>query len=141
MLLPELYTSVNIPTSKKTRVYGLTTGDYAGAGAPVLKHIPLSMLKELGLIPLMNFPEEVLLIREEYDTALDTFQDWSQKGGGGVVVTGQPGIGECYLDASCTELTNSIRQNRLPLLRPAPPPESRLTHRFSNVRRQVLSLY
>ena len=72
----------------------------AQAGAPVLKHIPLSILKQLGLIPLMNFPEEVLLIREEYDTALNTFQDWSQKGGGGVVVTGQPGIGACYLDAS-----------------------------------------
>lgn len=70
------------------------------AGAPALQHIPLSVLKELGLIPLMNFPEEVLLIREEYDTALNTFQDWSQKGGGGVVVTGQPGIGARYLDVS-----------------------------------------
>ena len=72
----------------------------ARAGAPVLKHIPLSMLKELGLISLMNFPEEVLLIREEYDAAFDTFQAWSRKGGGGVVVTGQPGIGARYLDAS-----------------------------------------
>lgn len=72
----------------------------ARAGTPVLKHIPFSMLKELGLIPLMNFPEEVLLIREEYEIAFDTFQDWSRKGGGGVVVTGQPGIGACYLDAS-----------------------------------------
>jgi len=72
----------------------------ARAGAPVLKHIPLTMLKELGLIPFMNFPEQVLLIREEYDTALDTLQDWSRNEGGGVVVTGQPGIGACYLDAS-----------------------------------------
>ncbi|KAF8621966.1 hypothetical protein AX15_007371 [Amanita polypyramis BW_CC] len=40
----------------------------------------------------MNFPEKVLLIHEEYDTVLNTFQDWSQKGGGGIVVTGQPGI-------------------------------------------------
>lgn len=70
------------------------------AGESVLKHIPLSTLKDLGLTPLMNFPEEVLLIRGEYDTALDTFQDWSQTGGGGVVVTGQPGIGACHLDAS-----------------------------------------
>jgi hypothetical protein len=42
----------------------------------------------------MNYQEEVLLIREEYITAFDTFKYWNL-GGGGVVVTGQPGIGAC----------------------------------------------
>ena len=57
---------------------------------------------------------EVLLIREEYVPAFDTLESWwkcSQRGGG-VVVTGQPGIGACHSFSilSCwlcgTELTN-----------------------------------
>ncbi len=66
----------------------------ADASGSVLKYIPLTVLDELRLT-YMTYREEVLLIREEYDTAFDTFQSWSQEGGGGVVVTGQPGIGAC----------------------------------------------
>ena len=64
-------------------------------GGSVLKYIPFTILDELRLTS-MNYRDEVLLIREEYDTAFDTFQYWSREGGGGVVVTGQPGIGAYY---------------------------------------------
>ena len=66
----------------------------ANAGEKVLKYIPLSLLAELGLTS-VNYRDKVLLIREEYNTLFDTLEDWNQLGGGGVVVTGQPGIGAC----------------------------------------------
>ena len=67
----------------------------ANASGSVLKYIPLTVLDELRLTS-MTYREEVLLVREEYDTAYDTFQSWSKEvGSGGVVVTGQPGIGAC----------------------------------------------
>ncbi|KAF8342458.1 hypothetical protein F5887DRAFT_974351 [Amanita rubescens] len=66
----------------------------ASASGSVLKYISLSVLEDLGLTS-MNYEEDVLLIRKEYDTALDTFKRWSLvRKSGGVVVTGQPGIGK-----------------------------------------------
>jgi hypothetical protein len=41
-----------------------------------------------------RFPEDVLLIRDEYVMASDVLQSWSRKHRGGVIVTGQPGIGK-----------------------------------------------
>ena len=54
----------------------------ANAGEKVLKYIPSSLLAELGLTS-VNYREKVLLIREEYNTALDTFEDWNRLEGGG----------------------------------------------------------
>jgi len=44
---------------------------------------------------LMDYFEDVLLIRDEYLAAYNTLEKWFSSGvtGGGVVVTGQPGIG------------------------------------------------
>jgi hypothetical protein len=41
----------------------------------------------------LKFRENILLIREEYETAYKVIQSWPDHEGG-VVVTGQPGIGE-----------------------------------------------
>jgi hypothetical protein len=60
-----------------------------------LKYVPSDILETLGLFHMM-FREYVLLIRDEYITAFCTLHSWSsgnQSGLGGVVVTGQPGIG------------------------------------------------
>ncbi|KAF8346138.1 hypothetical protein F5887DRAFT_962858 [Amanita rubescens] len=65
----------------------------ANAGEKVLKYIPFSLLAELGLTSI-NYREKVLLVREEYNTVLDTLEDWNRLGGGGVIVTGQAGIGK-----------------------------------------------
>jgi len=44
----------------------------------------------------LKFREVVLLVRHEYETAYAMMESWSDghQHGGGVVVTGQPGIGE-----------------------------------------------
>ena len=78
------------------------------AGESVLKHIPLSTLKDLGLTPLMNFPEEVLLIRGEYDTALDTFQIGVKQGEGALSSQVNPALVRATWMRHDTELTNSI---------------------------------
>ena len=69
----------------------------ADDGGKVLKYVPAAALQKLQLGH-MKYNEEVLLIREEFVPAFDTLESWwkcSQRGGG-VVVTGQPGIGACY---------------------------------------------
>ena len=65
----------------------------ADASGTVLKHIPHAVLMKLKL-EYMHYQDEVLLIREEYITAFNTFKNWNRvERGGGVVVTGQRGIG------------------------------------------------
>ena len=62
-----------------------------------LEYIPANELKNLEL-EFMGFREDALLIRQEYITALNKFNEWSssQYGlSGGVVVTGHPGSGAC----------------------------------------------
>ena len=63
----------------------------ADSNGTVLKYIPSSVIAKLRLA-YMGYHEDVLLVREEYDTAFDTFQDWNL---GGAVVTGQPDNGAC----------------------------------------------
>ena len=52
-----------------------------------------ALIKETQPIRL-KFQENILLIRDEYVTAYEVVQHWSRIHQGGVVVTGQPGIGE-----------------------------------------------
>jgi hypothetical protein len=56
----------------------------------------------------MDYHEKVLLIREEYVTTYNTLESWSGgiSAGGGVVVTGQPGIGASRPYHSCDALVN-----------------------------------
>lgn len=65
----------------------------ADATGTVLKYISSAMLVKLKL-KYVHYQEEILLIREEYITAFNTFKDWNSESGG-VVAIGQPGIGEC----------------------------------------------
>ena len=62
----------------------------------VLKYVPAAALQKLQLRR-MKYNEKVLLIREEYVPAFDTLESWwkCSERGGGVVVTGQHGIGAC----------------------------------------------
>lgn len=75
----------------------LTIFHDADDSGQVLKYVPSATLQNLELHH-MNFSEEVTLIREEFVQAFNTLQSWSarRQRGGGVVVTGQPGIGVCY---------------------------------------------
>ena len=69
----------------------------ANDSGQVLKYVPAAAIQRLQLGH-MKYIEDVLLFRKEYDTAFNTLESWwkcSQKGGG-VIVTGQPGIGACY---------------------------------------------
>jgi hypothetical protein len=52
-----------------------------------------ALIEKLHLF-LLKFQEEILLVREEYVTAYDVMKSWSSSHKGGVVITGQPGIGE-----------------------------------------------
>ena len=60
----------------------------------VFKYVPAAALLKLQ-VRRMKYNEKVLLIREEYVLAFDTLVSWwkCSERGGGVVVTGQPGIG------------------------------------------------
>jgi len=42
---------------------------------------------------LLKYPENVLLIRDEYFSAFKTMVSWSKNFRGGAVITGQSGIG------------------------------------------------
>ena len=66
-------------------------------GRHVLLCISPTTIQKLQLDD-MKCNEEVLLIREEYVSAFDTLKSWYKcsERGGGVVVTGQPGIGACH---------------------------------------------
>lgn len=60
-----------------------------------LKYIPRTQINELQL-PSLGFIEDVLLVREEYLIAWDALNRKSN-GGGGIVITGQPGINAKFL--------------------------------------------
>jgi len=64
-----------------------------GAGK-VLKYVPATHIRDLELRHL-GFPEDALLIRHEYITALEqlTSRSSDEARGDGVYVTGHPGIG------------------------------------------------
>jgi hypothetical protein len=76
--------------------------DAPASDGEILKHISPATVQKLQLGDAsMKYDENVLLIRNEFLSAFDTLESWwnsnKKKGGvGGVVVTGQPGIGECY---------------------------------------------
>jgi hypothetical protein len=59
-----------------------------------IRYVSCERVEKLKL-RVMNYIEEVLLIRKEYDVALKLlqFRASSKSRGGGVVVSGQPGIG------------------------------------------------
>ena len=59
-----------------------------------LEYIPADEIKKLKLGDL-GFTEVILLIRKEYITAFDTFEEWSSltPKRSGAVLIGQPGIG------------------------------------------------
>ena len=62
-----------------------------------LRYIPETKVKELG-IQLLGYSGHNLLIRNDYISAFNNLVSMSEKGiGGGVVVTGQPGIGKTLL--------------------------------------------
>jgi hypothetical protein len=55
-------------------------------------YLPEEVPSDLDL-NLLNFPRALLLVREEYLTALNIFKSWRKPPVRGVVVTGHPGIG------------------------------------------------
>lgn len=59
------------------------------------KYLPKARI--IDLLKTFRYPEVALLVRKEYETAFDDFKESFEKSsdirGGGVVVTGQPGIG------------------------------------------------
>jgi hypothetical protein len=59
-----------------------------------MKYLSTESAEELQL-RIMDYPGDALLVREEYHRALEvlTLRAEGQSRGGGVVVTGQPGIG------------------------------------------------
>lgn len=58
-----------------------------------LKYIPEIQVNELGL-QVLGYSEKVLLVRQEYISAFDHLTSMSLNDrSGGVIVTGQPGIG------------------------------------------------
>lgn len=65
-----------------------------GPAGMSLQYMPKDSVVQLNLL-LLNYQEDVLLIRKEYITAFDALVSRStgQERGGGVVVLGQPGIG------------------------------------------------
>jgi hypothetical protein len=69
-------------------------------------YVPKDVLDDLNL-NLLNFPDALLIFREEYRTALDTLNSWKKPLVRGVVVTGYTGIG-----AYC----NTIRYTQATLL-------------------------
>jgi hypothetical protein len=58
-----------------------------------LDYLPRNLLAELDLY-ILNFMDPLLLIREEYCTALKTLNSWKNPPINGVVVMGYPGIGK-----------------------------------------------
>ena len=58
-----------------------------------LDYLPRDLLVELDLY-ILNFTDPLLLIREEYRTALKTLNSWKKPPIKGVVVTGYTGIGK-----------------------------------------------
>ena len=78
------------------------------------KYLPKEYLDSLQL-PLLGYLEDVLLFREEYKIAMDSFNpEESMKGGSrGVVVTGQPGIGIVSLMISVRRVITSSQENHV----------------------------
>ena len=78
------------------------------------KYLPKEYLDSLQL-PLLGHLEDVLLFREEYKIAMDSFNpEESMKGGSrGVVVTGQPGIGIVSLMISVRRVITSSQENHV----------------------------
>lgn len=68
-------------------------------GNPKHNYLPKGLISSLGLRDNLRYGEDVLLVREEYTIALHELKllesptDPLEPRGGGVVVTGQPGIG------------------------------------------------
>ena len=71
--------------------------DISDRSGKVLKYVPATHIRDLGLRHL-GFPEDVLLIRHEYISALEelTSRSSDQARGDGVYVTGHPGIGMAW---------------------------------------------
>jgi hypothetical protein len=95
------------------------------------------LISRLGLSRL-RFMEDILLIRDEYTVAYESMQSSykdGHKNSGGVVVTGQPGIGErrSSTSAMCWLNLELIRQDVLPVLRPFSAPQRWPPHRFPDV--------
>jgi hypothetical protein len=57
-----------------------------------MKYLPAAQVDYLQ-IKHLGYPEQVLLIRTEYILSMNKFTSKSLCEGGGVVITGQPGIG------------------------------------------------
>jgi hypothetical protein len=71
-----------------------------------LKYLPKAQLDHLQ-IGFLGYPEQVLLIREEYIFAMNHLTSKSLCEGGGMVVTGQPGIGMESFPVMITLLTSA----------------------------------
>lgn len=73
--------------------------DVSGDNDVTLKYVPKDYLDSLGIRQL-GYTEDILLVRAEYDTALEEIdrEDAISKKKYGVIITGQPGIGKsCFL--------------------------------------------
>jgi len=77
-----------------------------------LRYIPGTQVNKLGLQDL-GYNEKVLLVRHEYISAFDQLTSMSLNDrSGGVIVTGQPGIGANSLLFTITSLTSTLNSTK-----------------------------
>jgi len=77
-----------------------------------LRYIPETQVNEPGL-PDLGYNEKVLLVRQEYISAFDQLTSMSLNDiSGGVIVTGQPGIGANSLLFTITLLTSALNSTK-----------------------------
>ena len=77
-----------------------------------LKYIPEIQVNEPRL-PDLGYNEKVLLVRQEYISAFDQLTSMSLNDiSGGVIVTGQPGIGANSLLFTITLLTSALNSTK-----------------------------
>jgi hypothetical protein len=78
--------------------------------AKELRYLPKTEVDTLELHSLGYF-EDVLLVRKEYLTAMNILntKSWKECGGHGVVIIGQPGIGEKFSQITVMLLTTAFQ--------------------------------
>jgi hypothetical protein len=110
-------------------------------------YLPKDVLDNLNL-NLLNFPEALLLFREEYLTALDRLKLWEKPLVKGVVVTGYPGIGTpcntmrsklLYSRKVCG--SRDLREDILPALRSPPAAQRGIADRCAIRQGRLYSFY
>ena len=65
------------------------------------KHLTQTQITSLGMKERLLYPGEVLLVREVYHVLYQDIRSY-EKSGSGVALTGQPGIGKCFLPHNIT---------------------------------------